>query len=59
MKQKWIIKWSIGIFHDLKANYNELLLLLTMLDPMFICLQEIFLKNKDNLNIKDYQQYNP
>ena len=29
-----------------------------MLDPMVIFLQETFLKNENNLNIKVYQQYN-
>ena len=35
----------------------DYLLLLTLLYPMVICLQETFLKNEDNLNIKGYQQY--
>ena len=29
-----------------------------MFDPVVICHKETFLKNKDNVNIKDYQQYN-
>ena len=29
-----------------------------MLDPIVICRQKTFLKNEDNLNIKDYPQYN-
>ena len=42
----------------LKANFNELLLLLTGLCPSIICLQETFLKPTDNLNIRGYTLYN-
>lgn len=51
MGQK-IIQWNC---RGLKANLNELLLLLTQESPTIICLQETFLKQEDNINIKNYQ----
>ena len=42
----------------LKSNYNELLLLLTLLNPSVFCLQESFLKTYDKINIKDFNVYN-
>ena len=42
-----LIQWNC---RGLKANFNELLLLLTGLCPI-ICLQETFLKPGDNLDI--------
>ena len=45
-------------FRGLKANFNELLLLLAGLCPSIICLQETFLKPSDNLNIMGYTMYN-
>ena len=42
----------------MKANFNELLLLLTGLCPSVICLQETYLKPTDNLNIRGYTLYN-
>ena len=36
-----IIQWNS---RGLKSNYNELLLLLTLLNPSVFCLQETFLK---------------
>ena len=42
----------------MKANFNELLLLLTGLCPSIICLQETFLKPTNNLNIRGYTLYN-
>ena len=50
-----IIQWNC---RGLKANFNELLLLLTGLCPSIICLQETFLKPNDNLNIRGYTMYN-
>ena len=49
-----LIQWNC---RGLKANFNELLLLLTGLCPI-ICLQETFLKPSDNLNIRGYTLYN-
>ena len=50
-----LIQWNC---RGLKANFNELLLLLTGLFPSIICLQETFLKPSDNLNIRGYDMYN-
>ena len=50
-----LIQWNC---RGLKANFNELLLLLTGLCPSIICLQETFLKPSDNLNIRGYTLYN-
>ena len=50
-----LIQWNC---RGLKANFNELLLLLTGLCPSIICLQETFLKPNDNLNIRGYTMYN-
>ena len=36
-----IIQWNC---RGLKSNYNEILLLLTLLNPPVFCLQETFLK---------------
>ena len=49
-----LIQWNC---RGLKANFNELLLLLTGLCPV-ICLQETFLKPSDNLDIRGYTLYN-
>ena len=49
------VQWNC---RGLKANFNELLLLLTGLCPSIICLQETFLKPTDNLNIRGYTLYN-
>ena len=40
-----LIQWNC---RGLRANFNELLLLLTGLCPSIICLQETFLKPTDN-----------
>ena len=40
-----------------KANYEELLLLLNEYNPKVVCLQETFLKDKNQLNIKHSQSY--
>ena len=54
MGQK-ITPWNC---HGLKANINELLLLITQERPAIICLQETFLKPGYNINIKNYQLFN-
>ena len=46
-----IIQWNC---RGLKPNYNEVLLLLTLV----ICLQETFLKPDDNITFKGYNLYN-
>ena len=50
-----LIQWNCC---GLKANFNELLLLLTGLCPSIICLQETLLKPNNNLNIRVYTMYN-
>lgn len=50
-----IIQWNC---RGLKANLNDLLLLITNYQPMVICLQETSLKANDKIKIKDYSQYN-
>ena len=47
MDKKSIIQWNC---RGLKANYNEILILTTLLSPTVFCLQETFLKNTDNIN---------
>ena len=42
----------------LRSNYNEILLLLSLLMPSVFCLQETFLKTDDQLNIRDFNIYN-
>ena len=42
----------------MKANKNELLQLITDLNPAVICLQETFLKHNNKINIREYQQFN-
>ena len=50
-----IIQWNC---RGLRSNYNEILLLLSLLSPSFFCLQETFLKTDDQLNIRDFNMYN-
>ena len=50
-----IIQWNC---RGLKSNYNEILLLLSLLNPSVFCLQETFLKTDDQLNIRDFNPYN-
>ena len=55
MDKKSIIQWN---FRGLKANYNEILILTTLLSPTVFCLQETFLKTTDNIYFKNYSLYN-
>ena len=50
-----IIQWNC---RDLKSNYNEILLLLSLLNPSIFCLQETFIKTNDNIDIKGFKSYN-
>ena len=54
MDQKSILQWN---FRGLNANYNEILILTTLLAPIVICLQETFLKQTD-ISFKNYTIYN-
>ena len=49
-----IIQWNCR----LKPNYNEVLLLLTLVRPSVFCLQETLLKPDDNITFKGYNLYN-
>ena len=42
----------------IRSNYKELPLLLNKYNPKVVCLQETFLKHKNQLNIKHFQSYN-
>ena len=50
-----IIQWNL---RGMKANYNELLLLIMGICPAVVCLQETFLKETDNININNFTSYN-
>ena len=49
-----ILQWNC---RGIRANYKELLLLLNKYNPKVVCLQESFLKDKNQLNIKCFQSY--
>ena len=49
------IQWNC---RGLKPNYNEVLLLFTLVRPSVFCLQDIFLKPDDNITFKSYNLYN-
>ena len=48
------IQWNC---RDLKANYEETLLLLKDYEPAALCLQETHLKDSDNVSIKTYTAF--
>ena len=50
-----ITQWNC---RGLRPNYNEILLLLSLLRPSVFCLQEVFLKPDDNIVFKRYNLYN-
>ena len=49
-----IIQWNC---RGIKPNFNELLILISLLNPATICLQETFLKENHNLKTLNYEQY--
>ena len=55
MDKKSIIQWNC---RGLKANYNEILILMSLFSPSVICLQETFLKQSDNVNFRDFNMFN-
>ena len=55
MYKKYIIQWKC---RGLKANYNEVLILMSLFSPSVICLQEIFLKKSDNVSFRDFNMFN-
>ena len=50
-----LIQWNC---RGLKANYNEILRLLADYTPAIVCLQETFLKQSDNISLKNYSIFN-
>ena len=50
-----IIQWNC---RGIKANYNEILLLLSKFNPSLVCLSETFLKESDKISFKNYSMYN-
>ena len=52
---KKILQWNC---RGIRANYEELLLLLNKYNPKVVCLQETFLKDKNQLKVKHLQSYN-
>ena len=44
--------------HHLKANYNEILILMSLFSPSVICLQKTFLKQSDNVSFRDFKMFN-
>lgn len=50
-----LLQWNC---RGLKPNYNEILLLLNTHNPAVMCLQETFLKQSDNITLKNYSMFN-
>ena len=50
-----IIQWNC---RGLKANYNEIILLLSKYNPSLVCLSKTFLKESDKISFKNYSMYN-
>ena len=55
MDKKTIIQWNCC---GLRANYNEILILMSLFSPSVICLQETFLKQSDNISFRDFNMFN-
>ena len=55
MDKTSILQWNC---RGLKANYNKILILTTLLSPTVFCLHETFFKTSDNVNFKNYSLYN-
>ena len=55
MDKKSIIQWNC---RGLRANYNEILILMSLFSPSVICLQETFLKQSDNISFRDFYMFN-
>ena len=52
--QNRIIQWNC---RGLKANYEETLLLLKDYEPAALCLQDTYLKDADNISIRNYTAF--
>ena len=55
MDKKSIIQWNC---RGLKANFNEVLILMSLFSPSVICLQETSLKQSDNVSFRDFNMFN-
>ena len=55
MDKKTIIQWNCC---GLGANYNEILILMSLFSPSVICLQETCLKQSDNISFRDFNMFN-
>ena len=55
MDKKTIIQLNC---RSLRANYNEILILMSLFSPSVICLQERFLKQSDNISLRDFNMFN-
>ena len=55
MSTQKIIQWNC---RGLKANYDEISLLLQQHNPIALCLQETFLKDTDHVNFRRFSTYN-
>ena len=49
------IQWNC---RGIRFNYNKLKLLISAHNPIAVCLQETYLKNTDNITVKNYTLYN-
>ena len=54
MDQNSILQWNC---RGLKANFNELLILLSLFNPKICCLQETVLTPNDNLEVRNNSSY--
>lgn len=54
-KRNTILQWNC---RGIKANYNEILILLSLLTPQIICLQETKLGQSDDVTFRNYTSYN-
>ena len=50
-----IIQWNC---RGIRANHEELQLLLEKYNPKVVCLQETFIKENNRINLNNYQAYN-
>ena len=50
-----LIQWNC---RGLRSNFDELSLLIQNHNPIAVCLQETFLKETDNINIRGFNLYN-
>ena len=55
MDKKSKIQWNC---RGLRANYNEILILMSLFSLSVICLQETFLKQSDNITFRDFNMFN-